>query len=89
MRVLCTGGAGYVGGHCHRAFLAQGCESWVFDDLSEGNREAASPDRLVIGDIRDTEAVARALRELGRDDEAAALEQQIRDRAAAAAPGKE
>ena len=32
---------------------------------------------------------ARALRELGRDDEAAALEQQIRDRAAAAAPGKE
>jgi len=67
MRVLCTGGAGYVGGHCHRAFLAQGCESWVFDDLSEGNREAASPDRLVIGDIRDTEAVARALRELRID----------------------
>lgn len=63
MRILCTGGAGYVGGHCHRAFLASGRQSWAFDDLIEGNREAVSPDRLIVGDIRDAEAVARALRD--------------------------
>jgi UDP-glucose 4-epimerase len=60
MKILATGGAGYVGSHCVRRFAALGHEVVVLDDLSEGNRGAvAGP--LVVADIRDTEAVARAL----------------------------
>lgn len=63
MRVLSTGGAGYVGGHCHRAFTRAGIHAIALDDLSEGNREAVEPGKLRVVDIRDTEAVARVLRD--------------------------
>ena len=64
MRVLLTGGAGYVGSACFRALRAKGVEAFVFDDLSEGHAAAVEADRLVVGDLRDTEAVARALHDL-------------------------
>lgn len=64
MRVLLTGGAGYVGSACFRALRAKGVEAFVFDDLSEGHTAAVEVDRLVVGDLRDTEAVARALHDL-------------------------
>lgn len=64
MRVLLTGGAGYVGSACFRVLRAKGLEAFVFDDLSEGHAAAVEPDRLVLGDLRDTEAVARALHDL-------------------------
>ncbi len=63
MRVLLTGGAGYVGSACFRAFRSRGIEAFVFDDLSEGHAAAVEPDRLDIGDLRDTEAAARCLRD--------------------------
>ena len=63
MRVLLTGGAGYVGSACFRAFRRKGLEAFVFDDLSEGHAAAVEPDRLDVGDLRDTEAVARVLRD--------------------------
>jgi UDP-glucose-4-epimerase GalE len=62
MRILLTGGAGYIGGHCLRALRRAGVEAFAFDDLSEGWAEAVPPGRLIRGDVRDTEAVARALR---------------------------
>jgi UDP-glucose-4-epimerase GalE len=65
MRVMLTGGAGYVGSACFRAFRRKGIEAFVFDDLSEGHAAAVEPDRLCLGDLRDTEAVARALRDRG------------------------
>jgi UDP-glucose 4-epimerase len=61
MRILLTGGAGYVGSACFRAFRRRGYEAFVFDDLSEGHAAAVEPDRLDVGDLRDTEAVARVL----------------------------
>jgi UDP-glucose-4-epimerase GalE len=61
MRALLTGGAGYVGSACFREFRRQGIEAFVFDDLSEGHAGAVEADRLSIGDLRDTEAVARTL----------------------------
>lgn len=64
MRVLLTGGAGYVGSACFRALRAKGLEAFVFDDLSEGHVAAVDAGRLVVGDLRDTEAVARALTDL-------------------------
>lgn len=63
MRILLTGGAGYVGSGCFRAFRRMGLEAFVLDDLSEGHRAAVEPDRLDIADLRDTEAVARVLRD--------------------------
>lgn len=62
MRVLLTGGAGYVGSACFRAFRRKGIEAFVLDDLSAGHAGAIEPDRLDVSDIRDTGAVAAALR---------------------------
>ena len=63
MRVLMTGGAGYVGSACYRFMRARGIEAFVLDDLSEGHAEAVEPTRLRTADLRDTEAVARVLRD--------------------------
>ena len=62
MRVLLTGGAGYVGSACFRHLRRIEVEAFAFDDLSEGHAAAVEPDRLDVGDLRDTEAVARVLR---------------------------
>lgn len=39
MRLLVTGGAGYVGGVCSAVLLSQGHEVTVVDDLTTGNRD--------------------------------------------------
>ena len=54
MRILVTGGAGFIGSHVVDGFRAHGDEVAVLDDLSTGNR-ANIPDgvRLYQRDIRD------------------------------------
>lgn len=64
MRVLVTGGAGFIGSHSVDLLLAQGHEVRVLDNLASGKRENLSPHQrleLRIGDIRDAEAVAAAV----------------------------
>jgi UDP-glucose 4-epimerase len=57
MRVLVTGGAGFIGSHVADAFVAAGHEVWALDDLSTGRRENVGPGvRLVVADIRSPEA---------------------------------
>ena len=36
MRILVTGGAGYIGSHAVRLFLARGHDVWVYDNLVDG-----------------------------------------------------
>lgn len=61
--LLATGGAGYIGSHTVRALRAAGHEVVVYDDLSEGHREAVLDAPLVEGDILDTPRLTATLRE--------------------------
>jgi UDP-glucose-4-epimerase GalE len=61
MRVLVTGGAGYVGSVSVEALVAAGHDVVVLDDLSKGHREAIAPGaRLVEGSYGDA-GLLRAL----------------------------
>jgi len=61
--VLVTGGAGYIGSHTAKALRLAGARVVIFDNLSAGHREAALGATLIEGDIRDVDAVRRAIRE--------------------------
>jgi UDP-glucose-4-epimerase GalE len=63
--VLVTGGAGYIGSHAAKALRRAGYRAVIFDNLSAGHREAALGAPLVEGDIRDVDAVRRAIRDSG------------------------
>ena len=57
MKVLVTGGAGFIGSHVTDLLLDAGHEVWALDDLSSGRRENLRPEvRLVVADIRSPEA---------------------------------
>jgi UDP-arabinose 4-epimerase len=59
--VLVTGGAGYVGSHCCKAFAKAGWQVVSFDNLSRGWRDAVKWGPLIEGDICDAAALASAL----------------------------
>lgn len=64
MRLLVTGGAGYIGSIVARQLLAAGHEVVVLDNLERGHR-AAVPEaaELIVVDLRDAEGVADAVRD--------------------------
>jgi UDP-glucose-4-epimerase GalE len=62
VKVLVTGGAGYIGSHAVREFRDAGHEVVVLDDLSAGHRAAVPPEvEVVVGDLADRDALGRAL----------------------------
>jgi UDP-glucose 4-epimerase len=63
VRVLLTGGAGYVGSACLRELLRGGHDAIAYDDLSSGHAEAVPEGRLIVGDIFDAARLDGALRD--------------------------
>jgi UDP-glucose 4-epimerase len=62
MRVLVTGGAGYIGSHTIRLLLELGHEAWAYDNLTVGHAAAVPAGRLVRGDLNDPAVLDEALR---------------------------
>jgi UDP-glucose 4-epimerase len=63
MRVLVTGGAGYIGSVVIEALLGAGHDVVAYDDLSTGHRDAVMPPaRLIEGALEDATALRGALR---------------------------
>jgi len=62
MKLLVTGGAGYIGSIVARLLIADGHEVVVLDNLERGHREAVPPQaQLVVGDLRNPDDVKQAL----------------------------
>jgi UDP-glucose-4-epimerase GalE len=63
MRVLVTGGAGYIGSQTAKALAQAGHEPVVLDNLSTGHRWAVKWGPFIAGDLADRELVGKVLRE--------------------------
>ncbi|MCC6682688.1 MAG: UDP-glucose 4-epimerase GalE [Phycisphaeraceae bacterium] len=64
MRVLVTGGAGYIGSHAAKRLLDSGHQVVVVDNLFRGHRQAVPPGApFVQADLRDTSAIEKTLRQ--------------------------
>lgn len=62
MRVLVTGGAGYIGSHVVKKLGEQGHVVCTFDNLSTGNRWAVLYGDIIVDDLNNMEAIRRTVR---------------------------
>lgn len=67
MKVLITGGAGYIGSHTNRYLHDKGVETVVIDDLSDGHQEAVVCGKLIQGSFGDKELLNTLMREYAFD----------------------
>ena len=63
MRILVTGGAGYIGSHTCKALAHQGHTVVTYDNLSTGHRELVRWGDFVYGDILDTQRLRTCIRQ--------------------------
>jgi UDP-glucose 4-epimerase len=62
MKVLATGGAGYVGSATVRYLINQGHEVWVYDNLTTGHRRSIPADILIEGELQNKANLVEVLR---------------------------
>lgn len=67
MKVLVTGGAGYIGSHTVKELARQGHDVFVYDNLCTGHREFVRWGDFFHGDIRDTQKLRSCLRRVRPD----------------------
>lgn len=65
--VFVTGGAGYVGSHCCKAFAEAGWRVVVYDNLSRGWRDFVRWGPFIEGDILDVTALQSAMKDVRPD----------------------
>lgn len=63
MKILITGGAGYIGSHVVKALGKQGHDLTIYDNLSTGHRQAVTYGELIVGDLGDKEKLNRLFEE--------------------------
>lgn len=63
MKVLITGGAGYIGSHTNIYLHEKGIETVVLDDLSDGHKEAVIKGKFVVGNFGNAELLDRLMSE--------------------------
>lgn len=63
-RILVTGGGGYIGSHACKALVAAGHEPVTFDNFQTGWHDAVQFGPKITGDLRDSDAIAAALRDV-------------------------
>jgi len=63
MRILVTGGAGYIGSHTVKILLEKGYEPVIFDNLSSGHRELLPGGIFIQADLREKERIEKVIRE--------------------------
>jgi len=59
--VFVTGGAGFVGSHCAKAFAEADWTVVTYDNLSRGHRDLVKWGELIEGDILDADRLSKAL----------------------------
>ena len=68
MRILVTGGAGYVGGTVSRLLLRSGHEVTVYDDFRHSRRSAVPPGALLVDGALDDRVLLEATLRTGKYD---------------------
>ncbi len=63
MKVLVTGGAGYIGSHTVKLLRRAGHQPVIFDNFSTGNRELAQAAEVIEADLADGQALGAAFRQ--------------------------
>jgi UDP-glucose 4-epimerase len=67
VKILLTGGAGYIGSACLRWLLKHGHDAIAYDNMLDGNAHAIPEGRLVVGDVRDVDLLTKTLRVHGSE----------------------
>ena len=64
MKILVTGGAGYIGSIVTAQLIEEGHTVVVYDNLSRGHKKAVHPEAVFIkGDLSDREKIEQTLRD--------------------------
>ena len=64
MKILVTGGAGYIGSHACKALAQAGYTPVAYDNLGRGHREAVRWGPLIEGDLADRDRLVATLRRI-------------------------
>lgn len=67
MKILVTGGAGYIGSHIVMALGEKGDEILVYDNLSTGFRDALLYGKLIVGDLNDRQLLEKTINDFKPD----------------------
>ncbi len=65
MKILVTGGAGYIGSHVVKMLGEKGYDITVYDNLSTGHDWAILYGKLVRGDLADRGLLEKTIKESG------------------------